>query len=102
MLRFQHHWIITIKGKRKRHFTASDETGLPLTTTLCKTPYDPMDRTSAERGTVFTYNECQPCLKVLFKALITLKQGGEAAGMSGPDAAAFAALCLHLKIDKTS
>lgn len=67
----QFHWIFrlrSINGRKGRvvHLAASDENGLPLSTTICGRSYDPADRTDASRGIkTLTGQECTGCLRQL-------------------------------------
>jgi len=57
--------IVLLKGNRKEHLAECDESGTPLTTTLCKKQYDAIYRTGNKPYHAPNSKTCEPCVHSL-------------------------------------
>ena len=80
------HWIVKLKGARKLHIVAGNEFDEPLPITLCGKRYEPSDRVYAEKTRRATGEECSACLRIIFKAWLSLYEGWIRLGKSAKEA----------------
>jgi hypothetical protein len=80
------HWIVELKRSRKLHIVAGNEFDEPLSITLCGKRYESSDRVYAKKTKRATGEECNACLRVIFKAWLSLYEGWIRLGKSAEEA----------------
>lgn len=104
-LKSKFHWVIRLKGGRKKHLAASDDDGRARLSTICGKDYGLDDRVEARKGIesipdlIVHGSLCSACSSQLVDTMGKLRKAFMDAGQTTEEATASADAMLKLKRD---